>query len=186
MVKVLLDASRLASASRSPEMWWDIGKTGKIRDILSMLEKKRDLFSLRINGFPDLLYAPAEDEDTWRDPPPIDEDFVRFLAPLDPMLWNRSLFKVVFGMEYAWEVYKKPHLRKFGYYCLPILFNDRVVALFDPFYKKAERELEVRNFHVQSKDLPKVKFKQALERELDRFCAYLGAESVDWRCKHRF
>ena len=55
---------------------------------------------------------------------------VVFLAPLDHVS-ARGRAKVLFGFDYVWEVYKPEHLRKFGYYTLPILWGDRLVARFD-------------------------------------------------------
>jgi uncharacterized protein YcaQ len=178
MARILLRASRLASASKSPEVWWEIGKTGEMRRILSLLEKEGDVFQIRIDGYGDVLYAPIEDEDVWLDPPIAKADYARFLAPLDPMLWNRALFKTIFGMEYAWEVYKKPHQRKFGYYCLPVVFEDRAVALIDPFYKKNEKVLEIRNFHMLSEEIDRKRFRKAFDAEIKRFCRYIGAKGV--------
>ena len=53
-----------------------------------------------------------------------------FLAPLDPVS-ARGRAKVLFGFDYIWEVYKPQHLRKFGYYTLPVLWGDQLVARFD-------------------------------------------------------
>ena len=55
---------------------------------------------------------------------------VVFLAPLDHVS-ARGRAKVLFGFDYVWEVYKPVHQRKFGYYTLPILWGDRLVARFD-------------------------------------------------------
>ncbi len=55
---------------------------------------------------------------------------VVFLAPLDPVS-ARGRAKVLFGFDYVWEVYKPEHQRKFGYYTLPVLWGDRLVARFD-------------------------------------------------------
>ena len=55
---------------------------------------------------------------------------VVFLAPLDQVS-ARGRAKILFGFDYVWEVYKPAHLRKFGYYTLPILWGDRLVARFD-------------------------------------------------------
>ena len=55
---------------------------------------------------------------------------VVFLAPLDPVS-ARGRAKVLFGFDYIWEVYKPEHQRKFGYYTLPVLWGDRLVARFD-------------------------------------------------------
>jgi hypothetical protein len=51
---------------------------------------------------------------------------VRFLAPLDPMLWDRQLVESVFGFAYVWEVYKKPEQRQWGYYVTPMLYRGRL------------------------------------------------------------
>src|SRR5256714_12677863 len=52
---------------------------------------------------------------------------VVFLAPLDHVR-ARGRAKEVFGFDYVWEVYKPEHQRRFGYYTLPILWGDRLVA----------------------------------------------------------
>lgn len=48
--------------------------------------------------------------------------------------WIRSCprrAKILFGFDYVWEVYKPVHQRKFGYYTLPVLWGERLVARFD-------------------------------------------------------
>ena len=55
---------------------------------------------------------------------------VVFLAPLDPVS-ARGRAKELFGFDYVWEVYKPGSQRKFGYYTLPVLWGDRLVARFD-------------------------------------------------------
>ncbi|MBR4163868.1 MAG: YcaQ family DNA glycosylase, partial [Solobacterium sp.] len=55
-----------------------------------------------------------------------------FLAPLDPMLWDRNLIKKLFDFDYTWEIYVPAQKRKFGYYVLPILFNDRFIGRIEP------------------------------------------------------
>ena len=57
-------------------------------------------------------------------------DEVVFLAPLDHVS-ARGRAKVVFGFDYVWEVYKPADQRKFGYYTLPVLWGERLVARFD-------------------------------------------------------
>jgi uncharacterized protein YcaQ len=53
-----------------------------------------------------------------------------FLAPLDHVS-ARGRAKVLFGYDYVWEMNKPERQRKFGYYTLPILWGDRLVARFD-------------------------------------------------------
>ena len=58
---------------------------------------------------------------------PLDER-VRFLAPFDPIVWDRRRFEHLFGWAYRFEAYTPREKRIRGYYALPILFRDRVVG----------------------------------------------------------
>jgi uncharacterized protein YcaQ len=53
------------------------------------------------------------------------------LGPLDPLLWDRRAIEHLFLFDYIWEVYKPAHLRKWGYYVLPVLWRDRFIARFE-------------------------------------------------------
>jgi hypothetical protein len=53
---------------------------------------------------------------------------VAFLAPLDPLVWDRQLLRPLFGFDYIWEVYVPAGRRRWGYYVLPIWFGDRFVG----------------------------------------------------------
>jgi uncharacterized protein len=55
-----------------------------------------------------------------------------FLAPLDPLMWDRDLLVPLYGFEYRWEVYTPAAKRRWGYYVLPILFGDRIVGRIEP------------------------------------------------------
>jgi uncharacterized protein YcaQ len=179
MVKIIVNASRLVSPSRAPEMWYSIGKTKKVRELLGILEDEGDIFSFNLDGFRGKVYAPIEDKEIWEDNTPFDIDCVRFLAPLDPLNWNRALFKAIYNMEYSWEVYKKAKDRTYGYYCLPVLFNENAVGLIEPYYRKEDKTLEIRSFYLLNTDINHKKFKNALETEIQRFAVNLGAETLE-------
>ena len=57
---------------------------------------------------------------------------VAFLAPLDPLAWDREFLRTCFGFDYIWEVYVPAAKRRWGYYVLPILFGDRLVGRIEP------------------------------------------------------
>ncbi len=56
---------------------------------------------------------------------------VRILGPLDPLIWDRHLVRQVFDFDYAWEVYKPPDQRRWGWYVCPLLHRDRLVGRVD-------------------------------------------------------
>ena len=57
---------------------------------------------------------------------------VAFLAPLDPLAWDRDLLRRLFDFDYVWEVYVPERKRRWGYYVLPLLFGDRLVGRIEP------------------------------------------------------
>lgn len=57
---------------------------------------------------------------------------VTFLAPLDPLMWDRDLARRLFGFDYVWEVYVPEAKRRWGYYVLPLLYGDRLVGRIEP------------------------------------------------------
>ena len=57
---------------------------------------------------------------------------VAFLAPLDPLVWDRDFLRRGYDFDYVWEVYVPAAKRRWGYYVLPILFGDRLVGRIEP------------------------------------------------------
>ena len=55
-----------------------------------------------------------------------------FIAPLDPLVWDRQALRSIFGFDYLWEVYVPAAKRRWGYYVLPILYGDRFVGRIEP------------------------------------------------------
>jgi hypothetical protein len=53
---------------------------------------------------------------------------VRFLAPFDPVVWDRRRFGHLWGWEYRFEAYTPAARRVLGYYAMPLLWRDRVIG----------------------------------------------------------
>jgi uncharacterized protein YcaQ len=67
--------------------------------------------------------------DTWQIGRPNGlEPGVAFLAPLDPLAWDRDLLLRLWDFDYRWEVYVPAPKRRWGYYVLPMLYGDRFVG----------------------------------------------------------
>lgn len=102
-----------------------------------------------------------------------------FLAPLDPVS-ARGRAKLLFDFEYVWEVYKPEHQRKYGYYTLPVLWGERLVARFDSRLDRASRRFTVLGLWLEDSALGRNEaFAEALGRGFARFTAFLGASALD-------
>lgn len=102
-----------------------------------------------------------------------------FLSPLDPVS-ARGRAKPLFDFDYVWEVYKPAHLRRWGYYTLPILWGDRLVARFDSRLDRASGTLVVNGLWLEDEALARDDaFAEALGRAMSRFTGFLGAGRVD-------
>jgi len=99
---------------------------------------------------------------------------VRFLAPLDNMLWDRNMIKTLFGFAYTWEVYIPPAKRKYGYYVLPILCGEHFLGRMEPERYRHGNKFVVKNLWLESSiSMTKTK-KAALSAALQDFSEYLA------------
>ncbi len=86
----------------------------------------------------------------------------------------------MFGFDYVWEVYKPEHQRKFGYYTLPILWGDRLVARFDSKLDRATGTFVILGLWLEDQAFGADEaFAEAVARGFTRFVAFLGASKLD-------
>lgn len=104
---------------------------------------------------------------------------VTFLAPLD-IVSARGRAKKLFDFEYTWEVYTPAHKRRWGYYVLPILYGDDLVARLDPKLDRTKMTLEIKGFwHEDDAPVKDADFADALAKGLVRFAKFVEAEKVN-------
>ncbi|MBX7132109.1 MAG: winged helix DNA-binding domain-containing protein [Fimbriimonadaceae bacterium] len=103
------------------------------------------------------------------------EPRVTFVAPLDQFMWDRKMIAHVFGFDYIWEIYVPEAKRRWGYYVLPVLYGDELVARVE-FYCR-DGVLELRRWHSEPTELG-VGFMPALEDALRRFMHYSSAKRI--------
>jgi len=109
---------------------------------------------------------------------------VTFLSPLD-IVSARGRAKKLFDFEYKWEVYTPVEKRRWGYYVLPILYGDDLVARLDPKLDRKTMTLEIKGFwHEDDAPVKNADFASALARGLIRFAKFLGAKQVTTNTIH--
>ena len=108
------------------------------------------------------------------DQPPL-EARVKFIAPLDQFMWDRKMIAHLFGFEYVWEIYVPKPKRRWGYYVLPVLFGNALVARAEFFCRNGVLELRRWLFEPGDAD---AKFFNELERSLAEFMKYCSSTRI--------
>jgi hypothetical protein len=102
-----------------------------------------------------------------------------FLAPLDNMLWDRDMLLDVFDFFYRWEVYVPEPKRQYGYYVLPVLYGDRLIARLDPAFDRRSKTFIIQNWWWQpGVDKKDEAMLLALQDCVKDFATYLNADGV--------
>lgn len=144
-----------------------------------------------IEGHTEPYFMPAVDVPTladldaglvpeeWRAPGSATQTEMNFLSPLDNVL-ARKRTQALFHFEYLWEVYKPAARRRWGYYTMPVLYGDRLMARIDPKLDRKTGTLWINGFWLEDEataDDPA--FVEALARGLSRFARFHDASQME-------
>lgn len=72
-----------------------------------------------------------------------------FLSPFDPLVWDRARASALFDFDYKIEVYTPAPKRQYGYFTLPILYNNALIGRIDPKAHRKDGVFEVKALHLE-------------------------------------
>lgn len=94
------------------------------------------------------------------------------LSPFDPLLWDRARVRQLFGFDQVLEIFKPAPQRKYGYYCLPVLAGEHLVARVDLRADRRCGRLELLSAHAE--DPSSTADREATRSALRRFAEAVG------------
>ncbi len=153
--------------NRRSDAWLGIEMTAEQREAaFGRLERAGAVTEVRAEGLRSPLYMLSADrpmlDAVMADRAPLKER-LEFLAPLDPLLWDRRLIEALWGYRYSWEIYTPADKRKYGYYVLPVLYGNRFIGRIEPKADRQAKTLAVRNVWLE----PGVRLTRRLSEKIE-------------------
>jgi hypothetical protein len=100
---------------------------------------------------------------------------VRFLAPFDPLVWDRARVEQLWGWAYRFEAYTPAARRQFGYYALPVLWADRLVGWANLAVRDGTLDVDLGFVAGRPRDRA---FARALDAEIARTARFLDVRTT--------
>jgi uncharacterized protein YcaQ len=175
----------LTATSGQAEVMYGTGNAADRRRRTDELVDEGVLLPVQVEGLKAVQYLLADEEsilDATGGPAAGEPQGVAFVAPLDPLVWDRRKLRELWGFDYLWEVYTPVAKRRWGYYVLPILFGDRLVGRIEPRLERASPDLRILGIWFE-KDFSPMEapgFVAALRDAIEAYRSFVGARRVTW------
>jgi uncharacterized protein len=176
-------ATGLTTPGAQAEVMYSAGSAAERRQMTTELVDQGVLTEVAVDGLRGPRWMLTEELPLLDAPTGAPTDAtVAFLAPLDPLAWDRALMRDLWDFDYLWEVYVPERKRRWGYYVLPILYGDRLVGRIEPRVERAEKALRIIGLWWQDGFQPRRErgFLAAFRRALKAYSRFVGASRVEW------
>ncbi|MCR4634240.1 MAG: winged helix DNA-binding domain-containing protein [Erysipelotrichaceae bacterium] len=154
----------------------------KRRDTLERLENEGRILPVKVEGIKPFFYYRAEDDGLLQEILEGSADLrqrMSFLAPLDPLMWDKELIRSLWDYRYSWEIYTPAEKRKYGYYTLPILFGERFVGRIEVAADRREGILRLKGLWWEAGVRQSKKLHRALAKTLRDFARFNDCKRVE-------
>ncbi len=106
------------------------------------------------------------------------DDYLKILSPFDNAVIHREKLKDIFTFDYKIECYTPKEKRVFGYFSLPILFNDSFVARVDCKAFRDEEVLEIIHLHFEENMADIDVFSELFVKEIMQYALFNRCDEV--------
>lgn len=144
----------------------DAPRKPAIRELIEARLRRRKLVAVAVEG--------AGKQEHWAEPAALelvaapDAELTHILSPFDPLIIQRKRLKLFFGYDHLFEAYVPKEKRVMGYFTLPVLVGDEIVAAIDLKADRANGALLVQRWNWVGAGTPE-RHKRVIEEALHRF-----------------
>lgn len=158
-----------------------IGTSGRLNQWIDQMVKSGQILELTIKGLTRLYYVLANDLPEIEKTRMPTSPRVRFLSPFDNSIILRDRTSALFNFDYSLEAYVPKSKRKYGYFCLPILWRNRLVGRIDPKVDRIKKVLIINNLHLGNTKLDHRQFLPKLSQTLSAFAQFHDCNRIELR-----
>jgi hypothetical protein len=155
------------------------GRKTAIKALIESRVRKGELIPILIKGREKIQHWVLPED---RAVTPLDEEVAHLLSPFDPLVIQRKRLKLFFDYDHRFEAYLPKEKRTFGYFALPVLLDDQIVAAIDLKTDRVNKKLLLQQWTWLGKNKSQAK-KRRIEEALHRFeifqCATSAHQSLD-------
>ncbi len=150
------------------------GMGAVVRQTLQELQAEGDVVPVQINS--DLYFARPALIDQLEQPLP--KAGFRILSPFDNAIIQRQRTLDLFGFDYQIECYVKKEKRRYGYFCLPLLYRNRLVGRLDAKADRQSATLQLLHLQLEDSLGDRQRFYRSFLPELHRFASFNDCERL--------
>jgi uncharacterized protein YcaQ len=156
-----------------------IGISGRLNKWVDQMLKSGQILELTIKGLNKSYYILTKGLEEIRKSKTGISPRVSFLSPFDNSIILRDRTSALFNFDYSLESYIPKTKRKYGYFCLPILWQNQLIGRIDPKADRKNKILIINHLHLEDKKINYNKFIPALSRTLKDFADFHNCEKIE-------
>lgn len=155
-------------------------RLGKTSSQIEKIIREKDTVNIELKGTPGYYCLPEDASRLEEIDDDFDHDRVNMLVYFDNFMWNRQRIQELFQFEPKLEIYLPKKERVYGYYHLPVLHGDQIVARIEPKMDRSENKLIIRGYWTEEGFKETEDYRDRLEKKLEAFAAFHKAEQIEW------
>lgn len=159
------------------------GRYRRLAEVLDRLVRRGEVVPATIDGpagtLPGRWYVHQDDVRPDAATREVGADATTLLSPFDNLIIGRGRAELLFDFEFRMEIYLPAHLRRYGYYVLPILHRDRLIGRVDLRRDRARGRLVVVAVHAEA-DAPRgAPVGRSVRDALQRLAQFVGTPELE-------
>lgn len=174
LVKTYLRAYGVTSLKQITHL--NTGRTLKknVTQVLESMLEERTIQKIDIADMPSVFIQRELLNKTFRKREPS----IRILSPFDNSIIHRDRIKHFFDFDFRLECYTPKAKRKYGYFCLPILFGSTFIGRMDCKAHRKEKRFEIIHLHIENQSVDIEQWIGPLAISTGKFATFNGCESL--------